>query len=118
MTAKKTAKRKTAPKPDPRFASVVEALAKERGVSYGGKGFGSAALKVNDKIFAMMSSQEEFVVKLPRERVLELVEAGQGDYFDPGHGRLMNEWLVVKGRGTDWLALAKEARAFVKGGKH
>jgi hypothetical protein len=118
MSAKMPAKKRIGSKPDPRFAPVVDALTKERGVSYGGKGFGSAALKVNDKIFAMMSSQEEFVVKLPRERVLELVEAGQGDYFDPGHGRLMNEWLVVKGRGTDWLALAKEARAFVKGGKH
>jgi hypothetical protein len=117
MSAKKPAKKGIGSKPDPRFAPVVDALTKERGVSYGGKGFGSAALKVNDKIFAMMSSREEFVVKLPRERVLELVETGQGDYFDPGHGRLMNEWLVVKGRGTDWLALAKEARAFVKGGK-
>jgi hypothetical protein len=33
-------------------------------------------------------------VKLPRERVDELVEAGAGHRFDPGHGRLMKEWVA------------------------
>jgi hypothetical protein len=116
MKAKKPAKKATTSKPDPKFARVVDALAEEPGVSYGGKGFGSAALKVNDKIFAMMSSQGKFVVKLPKARVSVLVEAGRGDYFDPGRGRLMKEWLVA-GAGAGWLALAKEALAFVRGPK-
>jgi hypothetical protein len=34
-----------------------------------------------------MSSRGKFVVKLPRGRVDELVASGQGEYFDPGHGR-------------------------------
>jgi len=38
-----------------------------------GKGFGSGALKVNGKIFAMMTSQRKFVVKLPKKRHDELV---------------------------------------------
>lgn len=39
---------------EPRFAAVVKSFAKDRSVSHGGsKGFGSGALKVNGKIFAM-----------------------------------------------------------------
>ena len=34
----------------------------------------------------------------------------------PGHGRLMKEWLAVSPKSKlDWLALAKEALAFVGG---
>ena len=65
-------------------------------------------------IFAMISSRGEFVVKLPRNRVGELVKSGKGEHFDPGHGRLMKEWLVVKAPGLNWTALAKEACEFVK----
>lgn len=72
---------------DPRFAPVVDAFARRRDVTYGGKGFGSSALKVNGKIFAMMTPEGTFVVKLPRPRVDELVRLGKGEAFDPGHGR-------------------------------
>jgi TfoX/Sxy family transcriptional regulator of competence genes len=47
--------------------------------------FGSSGLKVGGKVFAM-SVKNELVVKLPRERVDELVAAGAGSRFDPGHG--------------------------------
>jgi len=56
-------------------------------------------------------------VKLPRARVDTLVAAKQGERFDPGHGRLMKEWVVVEPGAGDWLALAKEARAFVGGNR-
>ena len=57
------------------------------------------------------------VVKLPRARVDELVEAGQGKRFDPRrNGRLMKEWLVVPpASAADWLALANEGLGFVRG---
>ena len=80
----------------------------------GGKGFGSGALKVNGRIFAMMSSKGEFVVKLPKERVDELVTAGYGERFDPGRGRRMKEWLAVHRKPTDWVVLAAEACTFVR----
>ena len=96
---------------DPRFAPVVDAFARDRQVSYGGKGFGSNALKLNGKIFAMMSSKGKFVVKLPKDRVDELVRLGVGRYFDPGHGRLMKEWLAVDVGTGSWVELAREARA-------
>jgi hypothetical protein len=117
MAKKATTARATTPEADPRFARVVKAFAGDRHVAYRtGKGFGSNALKVNEKIFAMISSKGEFVVKLPQARVEALVNAGKGAYFDPGRGRLMKEWLAVSGAATNWTALAKEAYAFVKGG--
>ena len=100
---------------DPRFARVVSAFVDIPGVSSGeGKGFGSGALKLSGKIFAMMSSKGEFVVKLPGERVDELLRSGQGRRFDPGHGRLMKEWVVILAKESAWVELAKEAYRFVE----
>lgn len=103
---------------DPAFIKVMNAFAADRQVTHGGgKGFGSGSLKVRDKIFAMISSKGEFVVKLPNKRVNELVEGGKGERFDPGHGRLMKEWVVIGPGKSDWIELAREARDFVKQGK-
>ncbi len=78
-----------------------------------GRMFGSAGLKVRGKVFAMLV-RGDLVVKLPKERVDELVQSGVGSRFDPGHGRLMKEWVSV-GPTTAalWASLADEARAFV-----
>src|SRR6266704_915725 len=99
---------------DPRFAPVVDAFAKDRRVTYGGQGFGSTALKLDGKIFAMMSSKGKFVVKLPKDRVDELVRLRLGEYFDPGHGRVMKEWLALEGGAASWVELAKEAHGFAR----
>lgn len=99
---------------DPGFLRIVKALGKEDGVTYGGKGFGSSALKLRGRIFAMWSSKGRFVVKLSKARVAELSERGQGEPFDPGRGRLMKEWLAVSAPPKQWLALAKEALAFAR----
>lgn len=64
-------------------------------------------------IFAMFG-RDQFVIKLPKNRVDDLVSAGKGKRFDPGHGRLMNEWIVVGTEKADWVELAKEAYHFVK----
>jgi hypothetical protein len=79
-----------------------------------GKGFGSRALKVNGRIFAMVASKGQFVLKLPPERVAELVDAGAGTYFDAGKGKPMKEWLALSGSPAIWLKLAKEAFEFVR----
>ena len=98
---------------DPRFAAVVKAFAGITSVSREErKGFGSGALKVNGKIFAMMSSRGKFVVKLPKAQVDQLVSDGKGERFDPGGGRVMKEWCEVHDAKTDWVALAREAFAF------
>ena len=74
----------------------------------------SSVLNVGGKIFAMFV-KGKFVAKLPRDRVSELVRTGAGELFDPGHGRLMKEWVAMSGRSATWVALAKEAHGFVKG---
>src|SRR5882762_5483600 len=98
-----------------RYAAVVDEFIKNTKVTKGApgkKGFGSNALQIDGKIFAMLSSQRLFVVKLPRARVDALVAAGHGSRFDPGHGRLMKEWFVAA-LDVDWVALANEALSFV-----
>ena len=99
---------------DTAFRKVVEAFDSDSRVHVGeGKGFGKGALKVEGKIFAMISSKGEFVVKLPTKRADELVNTGDGSYFDPGHGRLMKQWVVLPPRKTSWIEIAKEAHRFV-----
>jgi hypothetical protein len=102
--------------PEKRYAELVETLTKDSAVKVGSakRGFGSSALQINNKIFAMLSSKGNFVVKLPRDRVDSLVVSGSGERFDPGHGRTMKEWLALEPTSDeDWLALAKEAMNFV-----
>ena len=101
---------------DPRFARVVAAVAGKRDVTRESRqGFGSGALKVNGKIFAMMTPRAEFVVKIPKARIDELVKDGIGKRFEPGPGRIMKEWLALDARPQLWVALAREAYRFVKG---
>ena len=101
------------PSVDLRFAPVVEAFVNDRQVSYG-KMFASMGLKINGKIFAM-HVKGRFVAKLPRERVDELVRLGKGEYFDPGHGRLMKEWVALTDDTPSWVDLARQAHHFVRG---
>ncbi|MGH9393191.1 MAG: hypothetical protein ACRD1E_03410 [Terriglobales bacterium] len=96
------------------YSQVVAAMAKLPGVAAGGKrGFGSGALKVGGKIFAMETPRGEFVVKLPVARVAELVAMRLGQLFDAGKGRPMQGWLAVTAQTADRIALAREAHAFV-----
>ena len=101
-----------------RLDAIAGAFAKDGKVTRETRqGFGSGALKVNGKIFAMVSSQGDFVVKLPKSRVDELVQAGVGGQFEPGPGRVMKEWLSMprEPKSPSWLDLAREARRFVGG---
>jgi hypothetical protein len=104
--------------PEERYAELSRAFLERDGVRQDGVGFGSSALKVNGRIFAMLSSRGEFVVKLPRARVDQLVAAGQAVRYDAGKGRPMKEWLALPPNSVlDWTALANEALAFVGGGR-
>lgn len=78
--------------------------------------FGSMGLKVGGKVFAMLV-KGRLVVKLPKERVEALVASGGGEYFDPGHGRIMKEWVAVEPGNGDWQSLAREAKHFVARGQ-
>jgi hypothetical protein len=110
----KAGQKTAAPDIDRDFQPVVAAFAADRDVA-GGRMMSAYCLKVNGKIFAMHASGR-FVAKLPRARVDALVSAGRGARFDPGHGRLMKEWVAVADGTAEWVALAREAYAFVKRG--
>ena len=101
--------------PEQRYAELVAKFADRRDVtSVHGKGFGSTGqLKVDGHIFAMLV-RGELVVKLPRERVDELVRSGDGKYFDAGKGKPMHEWFVLSPNSRkQWVALATQALDFV-----
>ena len=112
MAAKNTTKTRQAVPIDPGFAPVVDAFANRRGVS-AGRMMSSYGLKVNGKIFAMFG-KGRFVVKLPKSRVDAMVTAGEGERFDPGHGRVMKEWVAVGLEKAAWVEIAAEAYDFVK----
>jgi hypothetical protein len=100
---------------DQAFIPVVRAY-KETASATGTRKFGSNGLKVNGKLFALFT-QGTLVVKLPKDRIAELVETGMGKRFDPGHGRLMKEWLTVTSPKASWVDLATEAHDFVSAKK-
>ena len=75
--------------------------------------FGSVGLKVSGKVFAMLV-KGKLVVKLPQERVATLIASGTGEHFEPGHGRIMKEWVAIQPSSrSEWLSLAGEAKDFV-----
>ncbi len=106
--------------PEERFATIVEELLSNSDVTppsdgtQSKKGFGSTALKIHNKIFAMLV-RGKLVVKLPKPRVDALIASGDGEHFDPRkNGRLMKEWVTVEPTSAEaWLSLAKEAMEFV-----
>jgi TfoX/Sxy family transcriptional regulator of competence genes len=100
-----------------RFATLVAALAGSDGVTLGSgrRGFGSGALQVNGRIFAMLSD-DRIVLKLPHEQVVGLLASGDGLAFDAGKGHPMKEWVALRETSAErTLSLAREARDFVAG---
>lgn len=102
--------------PEARYAALVAEFADRQRVSHvsEGKGFGSSGqLKVGGKIFAMLV-RGALVLKLPRDRVDQLVASRQGEHFDAGKGKPMREWFVLSPTSKQpWARLAKEAMEFV-----
>jgi TetR/AcrR family transcriptional regulator, transcriptional repressor for nem operon len=111
MKVKKKGKRASGA-PDALFASITEPLLKSGGVT-SARMFGSNCLKVSGKVF-VVGYKGRLVLKLPAERVQQLVASGRGVLFDPGHGRTSKEWVSVAPESRDaWLRLATDAREFV-----
>ena len=98
-----------------RFEDLVDELQHCPGVTPPrlGRGFGSHALKVHGRIFAMLV-RGRLVVKLPSTRVDELIADGHGVRFDANKGVPMKEWFSMDPEAqVEWSALAREAMAFV-----
>ena len=106
--------------PEAHFALIVRELMHHPNVTPPEEGqaanrFGSSALKIKNKIFAMLV-RGNLVVKLPKARVKTLIANGKGMHFEPRRdGRGMKEWIVLDPSMTDeWLSLSREALAFVE----
>jgi hypothetical protein len=109
------------PTPAERYRKVVESFVADQDVEIGdqpdrpARGFGSNALRCRGRIFAVLSSREEFAVKLPRQRIDALVASGAGKRWDAGKSRPLKEWLAVSpGSEQLWLPLAREALTFAR----
>jgi hypothetical protein len=62
-----------------------------------------------------MLVRDHLVVKLPRKRVDELIDAGEGERFDANKGTPMKEWLVLGASSKlSWSTLAHEAIDYVR----
>jgi hypothetical protein len=104
------------PAPAERFEELLGEFSDTDGVTLppGGSGFGRSALRYRGKIFAMFV-RGDLVVKLPEQRVDDLVEAGHGERFTANKGTPMREWFAA---GPDcplpWSQLAADALTFAR----
>jgi hypothetical protein len=83
----------------------------EGGAVSRGSMFGSQGLRTGKKFFAVWW-HDQLVLKLPPDRLREVVDGGTATPFEPMPGRPMNGWAVVD-PSADWGPLVEEARAFV-----
>jgi len=97
---------------DPRFERVAADYADDPHVKRGRMFSSENVLSVNGKIFAMLN-KGRFVLKLPKERVDQLVSQQFGVNWGPGPGRLMKEWVAIESPKPSWVELAREAYEFV-----
>jgi TfoX/Sxy family transcriptional regulator of competence genes len=98
------------------FDAVATRLVAENPELEQARMFGSVGLRTESGKFAGFARRDELVVKLPAERVAELLASGEGSVFDAGRGRPMKEWVVLHPQ--DEAAVERyllEARAFVAG---
>jgi hypothetical protein len=77
---------------------------------------GFPCLRVSGAFFASCDRRSgDLIVKLPRQRVQELITAGVGKPFAPA-GRTFREWVMIDDRDpARWAELIDEARTFVVG---
>ena len=77
---------------------------------------GHPCLRINGDFFASMERRTgDLMVKLPADRVNEMIDAGQAEPFAPA-GRRFKEWALITTRNEDdWEALLHDALAFVQG---
>ena len=75
---------------------------------------GGRCLRVGTEFLGLVDHKSSgLVVKLPAERVQELIARGEGQPFAPA-GRVFKEWLSVPAPDPDrWRSLLEEGIAFV-----
>lgn len=99
---------------DDRFWDLAEPLLLTRPDVSRSTMMGFPCLRINGGFFASLDRKNgNLVVKLPAERVSELVTSGDALPFAPA-GRTFREWAAVTpARSEAWAALIEEAMTFV-----
>jgi hypothetical protein len=102
-----------APRPDDLFWKLADALLADPAVTRSTM-MGYPCLRVNGSFFACVErTTANLVVKLPADRVTDLVTLGLGISFAP-NGRVFREWVALPILNQDqWTAFLDEARTFV-----
>ena len=101
-----------------RFEALVDQLAAEPGVqlpgSSGSRGFGSQALRLHGKAFAMVVSGS-VVLKLPADRVAGLIDTGHGGPSGNATRKPMREWVTLLDEDpAATVTLGREALEFAR----
>jgi hypothetical protein len=75
---------------------------------------GFPCLRVQGKFFASLERDtNNLIIKLPAERVKEVVSSGAGVAFAP-NGRIFREWVTIEQIDEEnWRLYLQEARSFV-----
>lgn len=76
-----------------------------------GRMFSTIGWRTGGKVFAFVGRGGDLIVKLPEERVRELVASGAGDPMTIRE-RTMREWVHIP-PDRDWAPLVVEAHAFL-----
>ena len=97
------------------FWDLAESLL-TNGVAERGTMMGYPCLRTEGKFFASLEKNTgNLIVKLPPQRVSELIDQGQAYPFAP-NGRAFREWALMDSPGRErWTAFLQEALDFVKG---
>jgi len=76
-------------------------------------GKGAQGIKYAGKIFAMFY-KGDLTLKFSPERVIELVESGQGLPHDPGTGKPMKDRILIPASQSEtWIKLTEESLGYV-----
>lgn len=77
---------------------------------------GFPCLRWDGKFFACLHRQtDDLIIKLPKERVTELLTAGKAEPFAP-NGRIFKEWALISELDeAKWKNYLEEARQFAEG---
>jgi hypothetical protein len=99
--------------PEEHYAAIAAALVKAKGVTISSRrGFGQGGLMIHGKLFAVLRGAT-LLLKLPADRVAELIASKEGGAFDAGKGKPMREWVTIGPHAhAKWLQLAREALQF------